>query len=178
MPLNKGTITLPNNLNRKQVRDYVINVFLLEQPGTGKGDDCSKYVYVAETLRKRNILLKRPAVLNKGVDFTVHVEGIRFRPKGASLDMPSHDNIFTDLDEKKRADRAVYSKIMKIIGDLYNCRDVNGQQCAQANISAGLLTTEEVVMAIKWLFIEQDVTYWNWSGRNMLFSGLRDCGLA
>jgi len=34
-----------------------------------------------------------------------------------------------------------------------------------------------IILAIKWLFIEQDVTYWNWSGRVMLMNGLVDKGL-
>jgi len=31
-----------------------------------------------------------------------------------------------------------------------------------------------ILLAIKWLFIEQDITYWNWSGRNMLMNSLKD----
>jgi len=119
------------------------------------------------------IYLKRPAVLNKGVDFTVHVEDIRFRQKGASVDMPSHSDIVDDLIAKLNADPSIYSNIKELITDLYNCRNVTVQQCLQNSINAGLLTTDEVIMAVKWLFIEQDVTYWNWSGRNMLFSGLQ-----
>ena len=34
-----------------------------------------------------------------------------------------------------------------------------------------------VLLAIKWLFIEQDITYWNWSGRNMLKESLEKDGL-
>ena len=119
------------------------------------------------------IYLKRPAVLNKGVDFTVHVEDIRFRQEGASVDMPSHSDIVDDLIAKLNADPSIYSNIKELITDLYNCRNVTVQQCLQNSINAGLLTTDEVIMAVKWLFIEQDVTYWNWSGRNMLFSGLQ-----
>ena len=31
---------------------------------------------------------------------------------------------------------------------------------------------EHVLKTIKWLFIEQDITYWNWSGRAMLYSAI------
>ena len=34
-----------------------------------------------------------------------------------------------------------------------------------------------ILLAIKWLFIEQDITYWNWSGRNMLYNHLIEMGL-
>ncbi len=166
-------LSLPANLNRKDTRDFVIQTFLSEQPGTGKGNLCSKYIYIAEQLNNRNILLKRPAVLNKGVDFTVHVEKINFRNKGGSVDMPSHSDIVNDLTVKSNASPSIYNNIKTLIIDLYNCRNVTIQQCTQNPINAGLLTTTEVIMAMKWLFIEQDVTYWNWSGRNMLFSYLQ-----
>lgn len=61
MPLTQVNLALPANLNRKEIRDFVITSFLSEHPGTGKGIDCSKYIYVAETLNNRRILLKRPA---------------------------------------------------------------------------------------------------------------------
>ena len=31
-----------------------------------------------------------------------------------------------------------------------------------------------ICKCIKWLFIEQDITYWNWSGRNMLYNGIKN----
>lgn len=33
------------------------------------------------------------------------------------------------------------------------------------------------VLVAKWLFAEQDLTYWNFSGRNMLFNYLDEEGL-
>jgi len=35
------------------------------------------------------------------------------------------------------------------------------------------IEVETVLKLIKWLFIEQDVTYWHFSGRNMLYRGLK-----
>jgi hypothetical protein len=32
---------------------------------------------------------------------------------------------------------------------------------------------EIILLAIKWLFIEQDITYWNWSGRDMLWGHIQ-----
>jgi hypothetical protein len=29
-----------------------------------------------------------------------------------------------------------------------------------------------IIKTIKWLFIEQDIRYWNYSGRDMLWSGV------
>lgn len=36
---------------------------------------------------------------------------------------------------------------------------------------------EIILLALKWLFIEQDFTYWNNSGRFMLYDTLKNYGL-
>lgn len=171
-------LSLPRGLKRDEIRRHVIGCFLSEDPGTGKGEKCSQYIYEVERLNGRSIVLKRPAFLNKGVDFTVHVEGVQFRTRGPSRDMPSHSDIVNDLKAKQAHSPERYPLIQRLIIALYDCRDVDLQTCEEGSIQAGLLSTPEVLMAIKWLFIEQDVTYWNWSGRAMLLGGLRGEGLA
>lgn len=54
---------------------------------------------------------------------------------------------------------------------------VNTLKNIDINIPAGLLSCEEACLAIKWLWIEQDVTYWNFSGRAMLYQSLKEQGL-
>ena len=162
--------------DRKSIRKQVIIKFLEEEPGTGKGDLCSKYIYEVENLADgRKILLKRPASLNKGVDFTVHIENARFGNRGA-IDMPSHSDIFQDLLEKKSSNPIDYEKVKALIHKLYNCENLESQDYDILEFRTGY-SIESILKAIKWLFIEQDVTYWNWSGRNMLFSALQSKGL-
>ena len=36
---------------------------------------------------------------------------------------------------------------------------------------------EGILKLVKWLFLEQDVTYWNYSGRAMLYQSLKGNGL-
>lgn len=114
------------NGTRREIRNQVIQKFLEEEPGTGKGDDCSKYIYEVERLQNGSrVILKRPAALNKGMDFTVHVENLRFRDSGPNKDMPSHDDIFIDLKLKKANNPDEYEKVKKIISKLYNCKNVD-----------------------------------------------------
>ncbi len=162
--------------DRISIRKQVIMKFLEEEAGTGRGDLCSRYIYEVETLSDgRKILLKRPASLNKGVDFTVHIENARFRNRG-QVDMPSHSNIFQHLLDKKSSNPDDYDKVKVLIHKLYNCENLEHQECAILDFRTGY-SVESILQAVKWLFIEQDVTYWNWSGRSMLFSALRAKGL-
>jgi hypothetical protein len=110
--------------DRINIRKQVIMKFLDEEPGTGKGELCSRYIYEVENLNDgRKIILKRPASLNKGVDFTVHIENARFGNRGA-VDMPSHSDIFQDLAGKISSNSADYEKVKGLIHKLYNCENL------------------------------------------------------
>ena len=50
-------LKLPPNYNRKETKDFVIQNFLSENPGTGKVDECSKYIYTVETLSNNRKVL-------------------------------------------------------------------------------------------------------------------------
>lgn len=162
---------------RKEIRKQVITKFLDEEPGSGTGENCSRYIYVVETINDSlRIVLKRPANLNKGMDFTVHVENLMFRKSGQGKDMPRHLDIINDLIIKKEANPYEHEKVRIILNMLYNCYDINQGEYENLKFNVGY-PIEVILKAVKWLFIEQDVTYWNWSGRNMLFKALKDEGL-
>ena len=178
--LTEINYTLPNGLNRAGVRANVIQTFLAETPGTGTGDNASKYIYYVETLLDGNrIYLKRPAALNNGFDFTVNVESFRFiSPKGRRMSNPSHGNIFSDLKMKKNENAERYTQqIIPLLHRVYNISDIHDDEFHTINFANGL-PCDVVLKCLKWLFIEQDVTYWNNSGRAMLFTGLVGQGLA
>ncbi|KEJ01321.1 hypothetical protein N494_10230 [Clostridium botulinum A2B7 92] len=161
------------NGNRKQIREAVIKKILNEEPGTGTGEKCSRYRYDVEEISDGSkIYLRRPAPLNKGVDFEVHVENVRFKGRGR-VHMPSHSDIIQDLIGKKNYNSAEYQKVITIINKLYNCELVKEEEYRNINFDIGH-PMEAILKSIKWLFIEQDVTYWNWSGRAMLYSKLKE----
>jgi hypothetical protein len=174
MPNHRNKLTVSGD--RTSVRKQVIIKFLDEEPGTGTGENCSKYIYEVETTKKGNkVILKRPANLNKGMDFTVNVEGIRFKEKGL-VSVPSHSVIIQDLTKKKEKDSTEYKKVKAVIRKIHNCEILEDKDYENIEFSVGQ-PIDVILKSIKWLFIEQDVTYWNWSGRSMLFSALHDKGL-
>ncbi len=170
MPTFKINLNLKGE-TRKEIRDFLVHEFLKELPGTGTGVDTSVYYYyVDEIFDGRKIYLKRPARLNKGMDFEVNVEDTNFGIKKKTT-LPSHSSILKDLDEKNKENSQEYLKVKNIIERLYNCESVNDKEIRSLEFASGH-PIELTLKCIKWLFIEQDVTYWNWSGRAMLFSKL------
>ena len=160
--------------SRDELRKQLVSEFLNEEPGTGAGDKSSQYKYIVEELENGDkIYLKRPAPLNKGFDFEVHAENIQFKDKGSRKSMPSHENIINDLTSKKYEDSNKYRYIADIINKIYRCEEVLDEEYKSVSFKCGK-STECILKLIKWLFIEQDITYWNFSGRYMLYSKLKE----
>ena len=162
-----------NNGTRRQFRERIIQEFLKEDPGTGKGELTSKYTYVVETLANgTRVFLTRPARLNNGFDFEIRVEGVKFTSaKGRTTNRPSHPVIFHDLIQKKAENGKAYSDLFKLIEGVYNCNEISAEEYSHLRFASGL-PVDMLLFIIKWLFIEQDVTYWNYSGRAMFMSGV------
>jgi hypothetical protein len=159
--------------DRKSIRKAVIGKFLEEEPGLGRGELCSVYRYFVEEIADgRRIFLKRPARLNKGVDFEVNVENTNFGVDRRTT-MPSHNAICDDLLHKKQENLEEYKRVKTLIDRLYACEEVLDNEMRELHFGSGH-PIELILKSIKWLFIEQDVTYWNWSGRNMLYTGIQN----
>jgi hypothetical protein len=158
------------------IRAEVVGWFLRETPGTGKKELSSTYRYDVESIAGYKIYLRRPAALNKGFDFTVNVDGLYFKPKTRKLSNPSHSDVVAALQYVKTNDPNGFLRIIDAITEIYNCRLYNSGSLAGIVFEDYEGTThpiEIILLAIKWLFIEQDITYWNWSGRNMLWGHIQ-----
>lgn len=172
----KKSLSLKSS-SREGIRKEVVNLFLDENPGTGKGDECSKYDYLVESYKNYQIHLHRPANLNKGFDFTVHVTGCgKIFGKRKNMDIPSHDNVIEALSYYKMNYPKNYPIISRLINDIYHCKAISLNVDLPLGNSklkdSNFFSIEIILLTIKWLFIEQDITYWNWSGRKMLYDAL------
>lgn len=158
----------PFSENRKELRKQIINIFLDENPGTGKDELTSRYSYIVKKKDNNEVFLKRPAQFNNGFDFTLNVTNINFNPSGRSTTRPTHENIIEDLKIKKKTNKRLYKELRIQIDKIYNCQNPD-----KVIFDFGVgLDSEILLECVKWLFIEQDVTYWNYSGRAMLYNGI------
>lgn len=159
--------------DRVKKRKELIKCFLNEKPGTGKGNAASRYQYNVESYGNYGIFLKRPTQLNKGFDFTVNVCGLYFK-KNRRYSNPSHSDIIEALSYCKKHYSENYNSVMSAIREIYECKNVDFS-CLNASFIDYEGTEHPIqiiILAIKWLFIEQDCAYWNYSGRKMLFEEL------
>jgi len=165
------TIDLTNfsfSSDRAELRTQIINHFLKEEPGTGKGENTTRYSYIVRRVGETEVFLKRPAQFNNGFDFTVNVSNINFNPNGRPTSRPTHQNIFDDLELKKDSNEELYLELCANVQRIYSCQKPLNENL---NFDVGL-NTAVLLECIKWLFVEQDVTYWNFSGRAMFYQGI------
>ncbi len=160
-----------NAQTREEYRKELIEEFLKEAPGTSS--TVSEYFYYVDKVNGKRIYLKRPTQLNKGVDFEVRVEGTQFRyGKNENVistgNRPSHQDIINDLTAKKTENLSEFNKLKVLLDKTYNCQAISQSEYKQYNFAAGF-SVELIFKVLKWLFIEQDITYWNRSGREMLY---------
>jgi hypothetical protein len=156
---------------RKELKDAIIKKFLNEECGYWRDDikHVTRYKYFVETLKDgRKVFLLRPTFLNKGIDFQVWVE----RMDGSQDKRPSHKDVFEDLKIKKKEKPRDCSLLKQAIGRVWNCEEPDE---VLKNIKLDYkngFSTELLLKILKWLFIEQDITYWNYEGRLMLKKGI------
>lgn len=170
--------TLPAG-DRAIKRKALISKMLDEECGTGTGDNCSRYTYFVESYKEYGIYLKRPTQLNKGFDFTVNVSGMWFK-KNRRYSNPSHQDIFDVLIECKSKYPGEYDAVKSIIAKIYRCEDIDLTTPLDIffhDFEGIERPIEVILLSVKWLFMEQDCAYWNYSGRKMLYSGLLEQGL-
>ena len=173
MIYNEIEVYFSNFGTRNEVRKRVIDRFIAESPGKGKSDLASRYAYsVEELIDGRKIILKRPAYKKNGFDFLITVENTDFSEIDKKYrDYPKHDEIINDLQLKKQHNKELYEKLYSCIQLTYECKEVNNKWFDNMNFQVGY-PCDLLVKTIKWFFIEQDIRFWNYSGRAMLMSSI------
>ena len=149
----------------------VVSALAEEEPGAGRDDEASRYTYYVETLADgRRVYLRRPANLHYGFDFLVCVEGANYAPPGKRRrNYPRHEDLGEDLARKQAENPAMYRRLYALLKRVYQCRDVADGELEGLSFSSGL-PADHIVKVAKWLFIEQDIRYWSYSGRAMTWS--------
>lgn len=164
--------------NRESLRRELIGFFLDENPGEDRYELASRNRYIIKTIGNHTIYLQRPAQFNNGFDFTLNVSGINFNSgyfndKGnqkRSTTRPSHQHIMDDLFSKKQENFQLYIALKVQIDRIFNC--LNPEQVV-FEFNTGY-NSEIVLECLRWLFAEQDITYWHYSGRRMFYNAINE----
>lgn len=150
-----------------------IRMALLVQWGDEKPH--AKYRYFVHTFADGSRLyIDRPAQINKGCDFIIHLEN-QFLCKNGNDRPPSHGYLWNDLESKQgKLSDSDWHSLCRAISQVHSLQPPELSDVArQAIDGAGGMSAEKILRLCEWLFIEQDLTYWHGEGRDMLYNGLK-----
>jgi len=157
------------------MRKYVVLKFMDENPGQGTGELATRYKYIVERFEDhRTLYLLRPARFKLGFDFQIWID--YWNNFGTKM-MPSYTDLIDDLKKKEKENPDFFRFLLNGIQKLFICEDddrilnwLNKNKIVFKN-GENLIVLLKV---IKWMFIEQDIRYWNFSGRKKLMLFIND----
>jgi hypothetical protein len=168
-------IEIKGSLSRDEIVKKVINIFIdTESHQRGHG---VKFRYPVENLSTgQRLFIFRPAGLNKwNFDFKVEVL------EGFGLGRGTHDEIKSDFQNKKRENPQKYTVLLEVLTTLYNCSENDIDQLLKnyPDLQTSFKTGAKVdilLKVVKWMFIMEDIVYWNYKGRAMLYNAIiKEC---
>lgn len=152
--------------SKEEARKFLLTTYAME--------DCHvKTRYYVETLSNdKRIYLERPTFLNKGCDFVLYAEDV-ITYKNGNDKAPSHNDVLNDLKIKKSTlSLEQYAELLEAIKCIYNMRPYSEAKAHVENLPQVEWSYELLLKLLRWLFIEQDITYWAGDGRKMLYTAI------
>lgn len=162
-------IEIKGTLARHKIVKKVVNTFIkTEYRKKGRG---VIFQYPVENLPDGQLFIIRPGH-KKNFDFKVEVIA------NLGLGEGSHIEIATDLRKKKQKNPQKFGDVLNAITQIYDCSesDVDKILSSYPNPDKSFQTGAKVgviLKVVKWLFIMEDIVYWDNEGRAFLFNFLR-----
>jgi len=167
--LTGKTIEIKGALSRHKIVKKVVSTFInTEYRKKGKG---IAFKYPVENVPDGQLFIARPGH-KKNFDFKVEVIS------NFGLGEGSHKEIAKDLRNKKKENHRKFEDLLKALMEIYNCSendvDVVLKNYPDLNTSFQKgAKVESILKVVKWLFIMEDIVYWDNEGRAFLFNFLR-----
>jgi hypothetical protein len=177
-------IEIKGSMTRHEIVQKVVNIFInteYEQRGRGV-----KFWYPVEQLpislqlpllseeKDNRLFIFRPGGLQKwNFDFKVNVTPEMGFGKG------KHEDIALDIRNKKQENPQKFSKLLEAIDKIYSGseNDVDKVLVKYPDLQASFQTGAQVdilLKILKWMFIMEDIVYWNYDGRAKLYNFLKE----
>jgi len=163
-------IEIKRSLARHEIVKKVVNAFIkTEYRKKGKG---VVFRYPVENLPDGQVLyIVRPGH-KKNFDFKVDVV-INY-----GFGNGSHEEIALDLRKKNLKNPKKFKKLWQAIAEIYHCKenDVDVILKTRGGLKRPFKSggkPEPLLKVIKWLFIMEDIVYWDNEGRSFLFNFFR-----
>jgi len=160
-------IKIKGDLPRNEIVRKVVNTFIkTEYQKKGKG---VAFRYPVEKLPgNRHLFIARPGH-KKNFDFKVEVT------EEMGLKEGKHEQVVLDLRVKKQCNPQEFEDFLRAVEEVYHCseNDIDRLLPRYSNLKGAFDTGAEVeviLKILKWLFIMEDIVYWDVEGRAFLYN--------
>ena len=164
-------IEINSVMARHEIVRKVVNAFIDSENETrGKG---VKFRYPVENLSTgKQLFIYRPGGLNKwNFDFKVEVL------EELGLGKGTHDEIVSDFANKKQENPRGFNALLQALAAVYEGSENNiDLLLSSSDLQISFQTGAKVdvfLKVVKWMFIMEDIVYWNYQGRSMLYNALK-----
>ena len=183
-------IIINDAMTRTEIVQTILNVFIgIESNQRARG---VQFWYPVETLsikigdvpepkpiedflvNTNRLFIKRPGGLQKwNFDFKVIVTPDMGMARG------THDNIMSDILNKKKENIKAAKNLLKALKEICDCTEndvdkVIGSFRGLPSAFKKGAKVEVLLKVIKWMFIMEDIVYWNYDGRMKLFNYIKE----
>jgi hypothetical protein len=173
-------IEIKGSMTRHEIVQKVVNIFITtehEQRGRGV-----KFWYPVEQLpnsleqllEDTRLFIFRPGGLQKwNFDFKVNVTPELGLGKG------THNEVANDLKNKRKENSKKFKKLIEAMEEIYSGseNDVDRVLTKYPDLQTSFRTGAQVdvlLKILKWMFIMEDIVYWNYDGRAKLYNFLKE----
>ena len=160
-------IEIKGHLPRNEIVRKVVNTFIkAEYQDKGKG---VTFRYPVEKLPgNRHLFITRPGH-KKNFDFKVEVTEEMGMKEG------KHEQVVLDLRMKKQRNPQEFEDFLRVIEEIYHCseNDIDRLLPRYSNLKEAFGTgakVEIILKILKWMFIMEDIVYWDVEGRAFLYN--------
>ncbi|MGH7432201.1 MAG: hypothetical protein ACREJL_00455 [Candidatus Methylomirabilales bacterium] len=166
MDLHVHTLDV-DGLSREETRAKILQTWLAEGVKSGK----HRY-NVERCADGTRIYLLRPAGLNKGCDFVIVSEGF-LKYKNGKDKPPSHRDVVELIRGFLGRSGGLIRDFRLAAEKVYNCEVPDRfLERHPGLLKVPACAAERSLKLLRWMWIEQDVTYWTKTGREMLWGGV------
>ena len=163
-------IKIKSSIARHEIVRKVVSTFISTEYNKKRKGVIFKYP-VEDLKDKQQLFIIRPGH-KKNFDFKVEVI------KKMGLGEGSHKKIASDLRKKMHESQQKTDNLLQAISEVYHCseNDVNCVLEKYPNLKKEFqkgAKVEILLKVIKWLFIMEDIIYWDNEGRAFLYNFLR-----
>lgn len=160
-------IQIKGSMPRNAIVKKVVSTFIrVEYQQKGKG---VTFRYPVEKLPdNRRLFITRPGH-KKNFDFKVEVT------EEMGLEEGKHEQVVLDLRMKKQRNPQGFEDFLRAVKEVYHCseNDIERLLPRYSNLKGAFDTGAEVeviLKILKWLFIMEDIVYWDVEGRAFLYN--------